>query len=557
MRKEFHFNGKGLSGLGLLSIVLMLCLTIPSYSFVGSSAFKTEQREMIGINGSNNVQFAFGRYILVAPYAPSVEITDDSTVADLDNNQLFLIDGKKIGADPLVFNLGDCYYPTRIFFDEETQTVFIRATQIVEDENGNYSTYAVIKHLHMNLSDNGKPVFDTIAPTIRIPGVGTQYASDAPDDFVLSHGIFTFTNGGSIFTYSLKQGFLYKVDFLTPKEFNLASNAITSLGLDADSNVLSVVTSKKSLDAENVWQHSSELSFYKLEDNGTIDLLNRVAPESFPAGVSVPGGSSIAINWDGLIENSKIQNQGFAYFVGSDGVLYQTSWDRGTEVFGELESLGSFEELQQSSNVEYLNPVTTEYNKAARTFEFLRKGVISYIHRPVNAKKGGRLGTIHRPVNNNLTVEDSAYVLAQLGKRNKLVKQKAFVDEFVNQGGLLAPFSDEAGNRYLATYKGNVFAVNASTGVDNATVDLLGQVGNRLGSVVYFASRGVFVAVNSLDADEAGEVIVSPGALILAKRKEDNNFLSLLDLRKDFSLSKEIVGFGIGSIRRPCNIGIR
>jgi hypothetical protein len=549
---------------GLLALLLIFCLTVPSYSRVDSSVFQSDAKELPGLTGQNNVQFAFGRYILTAPYAPTFEVNANTKLKDLDNNQLFVFDSKKVSNEPLVFNLGDCYYPTKVIFDENSNTVFIRCTQIIEKADGDFATYAVIKYLHMNLAENGKPVFDSVAPMIRIPGVGKEFAEEAPDDLLINNkGIFIFSNGASISTYSLLQGFIYKVDFIAPEDYDASLNSISYIGLDTDSDTLTITTNKKVVDKDQNWKHSSELYFYKLKHDGTVDQLTRLKPDAFEDGVCLPAGSAVAIAWDGEAEKVAGENEGFAYFVGSDGNLYQTSWDyltglnqSGHEVFGSIVKLDFFQELSQD-NAEYLSSVHTYFDKPSKSFELLKQGFISSIHRPVNNGEGrGKIGKIHRPVNVRRETGATALVLAQFGKKNKLIKGQSFVDVFAEQGGILNLFSDDKGNEYISTYSGNIYEMVNPQSIDQAEVKLLGKIGERLAGIAYFPSREVFVAISSMEADETGNAILSPGAILLAKRKADNNFLSFVEKLQDFSQFDQPLAIGISSIRRPCNIGL-
>ena len=151
MKKETRCVKIGKVQAGIFGLLLIFGLTVPSYSFIDKSVFKTDSLEVTGVSGENNVQFAFGRYIITAPFAPSKAITAETTLKDLDNNKLLILDSKKISNDPYVVDLGDFYYATRVFFDAQTQMVFIRGTQIVENKSGGYESHAVIKYLHLNL----------------------------------------------------------------------------------------------------------------------------------------------------------------------------------------------------------------------------------------------------------------------------------------------------------------------------------------------------------------------------------------------------------------------
>jgi len=80
---------------GILAFLLIICLTVPSYSRVDNSVFQSDAKELPGLTGQNNVQFAFGRFIITAPYAPTIEITPETKLKDLDNNKLYVLTPRK------------------------------------------------------------------------------------------------------------------------------------------------------------------------------------------------------------------------------------------------------------------------------------------------------------------------------------------------------------------------------------------------------------------------------------------------------------------------------
>jgi hypothetical protein len=529
---------------GICSLLLIFCFTIPSYSWVDNSQFKVEQHEIPGVTDYNNVQFAFGRYILTAPYAPSEPITDDTPLSRLDNHYLRIYDSKKIANEPQVIDLKDCYFPTKVFFDEESRMVFVKGTRIVEGSNGEYEASAVIKYLRLSFPEDGKFISDVEALTIPIEGVGGKVSVDAPDAFVLNKRIFLFTNGASVYTYSLDQGYLYQVNFITQNNYDPDSNSISDLYLDPESQVLSIVVNKKTKTGDNEWQHGSELFFYALEGDGTINQLSHILPEGLE-GAAVAPGSSIAISVEG-------ENIGSAYFVASNGKFYQVSWNRLSAAKESLPTEICSLEGYSQSNSEYLSSVKTSYNKTARIFEVVKNGNAVAIHRPLNTNGRGKIGKIHRPLNLRIDVEEPALTLIQMAaKKNKVLDQKTFVTELQEQGGVSDIISDDLGSRYVATYNGNIFELSDMNDVDKASLNFLGQIGNRLSGVSYFTSRNTFVGVNGLKTED--EKIISPGGLTLAKRKEAGNYLSLVNWAEDALRSNIVLGLGICSIRRPCN----
>jgi hypothetical protein len=530
----------------IFSLLFVLCLTVPSYSRVDSSEFRTEYQVVPGVSSDNNMAFAFGRYVLIAPFAPSIPVTETTSKEELSNHELYILDVKKVNSEPEKIDLG-CYYPRKVYFDAETQSVYIKGTEIVENAStGEYEAISVLKYLRFNLPDNGKPTVNGAVQTIRIPGVTSQYAEDAPDDFIITSKYFIFHNGASILIFSKNEGYLYTVDFISKKDFDPVTNSITHLGFDKDSQVLTVLTNRKSEKevGSGEWQHKSELYVYQLIQDGTVNLLTRLTTEAFPHNDFIPAGSSIAINWNG-----EANSEGYAYLPGASGTIYQTSWNlkEGSSLLGSVEPfIPSLSALQQSVG-EYVSTVSLAYDKEGRTLEALRNGYTANIHRPANFR--GRLGKIHRPANLRLNLEGPSLVLSQFSKKNKLVKQKIFTTELAEQEGILEPFADQEGNRYIASQKGNVFELKTGQ-IEDATLKLLGKLGNSLGSIGYF--RDAFVAVDSCQLDENGQ-LVAEGSLLVAKRRETGNFLSFVNWTGASVLEHSVLGSGFCSIRRPCN----
>jgi hypothetical protein len=529
----------------ICSLLLILCLTVPSYSRVDESVFQTEYHKLDGVTTSNNVAFVSDRYILAAPYAPSKPVTEDTRdLSELDNNKLYIFDGKRTDKEPYIVDLKSCYYPTRVVFDAAASMVFLRGTQIVEDPaTGEYVASAVIKYLP--LSEDGK-ITSLEALTIPIQGVDGLPATDAPDTFVqCDNNIFIFTNGAGISTYDTRQGYLYEVPFITRDNYHPENNTITSLDFDSKSRVLSIVISKKTKLNDTQWKHESELYLYNVRSNGTVDQLNHIPAEEFGDAALAPG-SNIFI--DGEIDKSG-NNIGNGYFVTNTGKLCQISWEGLSARAGQITELASFDEFKQGDS-EYLSSVKTYFDKANRSFRLLRNGSATNIHRPINAGRG-KIGKIHRPINFRIEVEQPALGLIQFGKKNKIIGQRVLSDEIAGEGGASDLFTDDTGTVYLATYSGKFFTLNQASEVDGASLKLVGQIGNRLSSVSYLAARNAIIAVNTLEAE--GSEIASPGGIYLAKHKESGNYISFVSWTENLLAGSSVLGFSSGSIRRPCN----
>src|SRR5689334_9599934 len=105
MKKNNHIRKIGKVQAIICSLLLVLGLTIPSYSLVNESGFKAEFFELDGITANNNLAFATDRYVLTAPYAPSKPITDETTLEELDNKSLYILDTKRADKAPYVVDL--------------------------------------------------------------------------------------------------------------------------------------------------------------------------------------------------------------------------------------------------------------------------------------------------------------------------------------------------------------------------------------------------------------------------------------------------------------------
>lgn len=530
----------------ICSLLLVLGLTIPSYSWVNESGFKSDFYALDGITANNNLAFATDRYVLTAPYAPSKPITEDTKLSDLDNNKLFIFDGKRTDKEPYVVDLKSCYYPTRLVYDAEAKMTFIRGTQIDEDpETGDYLTSEVIKYFP--LSEDGK-ITSLEAQTIPIKTDDGRPAVIAPNAFVhCGNNILMITNGSSIFAFNTQEGFLYQVRFITPENYDPENNTITSLDFDSQSRVLTIIINKKTKIDDNQWKHESELYLYEVKNDGRVDQLSHIAPVEFGNG-AITAGSNVFID-KGIDPENKNNNVGDGYFTSSDGRLCRISWNGPTANLGKITEVASFAEFVQP-NGEYLSSVKTYYDKANKAFKMLKNGSTSYIHRPINVGSG-RIGKIHRPINVRVEVESPALGLIQFGKRNKVAAQKVFTSELAGEGGVSDLITDDSETTYFTTYSGKLFELSGPSEVTTTSLRLVGQVGDRLSSVTYFAPRNAMIAVSALEAGDEG--IASPGGIYFIKRKGADDLVGFVNWAENAFSNNAVLGLSYGSIRRPCN----
>jgi hypothetical protein len=510
--------------------------------------------ELAGANGGqNNVVFAFDRYLLLAPFAPTGVIQENGDLSQLDNHYLYVIDTKKPGIvltkDLAVGESSDSsrtiYYPTKLAFDATTQTAFVRGTRF-EQKDGEIEGIEVIAYVRLNLGDNGKPVIDPTVVSFDIEGVGgVLHSADAPTDLALGQkgNHLIFTNGASVFTYSLDQGYLYKVDLVHPSEYG-PDNFISYLAVDRDSNVLSVYSSKKVVDKDNVAHNQSEVSFYRLIDDGTLTLLKRAYAEDLPEGSALAAGSNIAVYSDP--DKPDVQ---YALFVTSDGSLCQV--DLHTDgLTANVRQLVVFPELAQQGPDDTA-PRLVKYDATRRVVGIVSQGYTAQIARPTN----GRRGRIARPTNAHVLTTQPMLAAAKFGKKGKVTSRNVFSTDFADQGGLLELLSLKDNGEWLtATYSGKLFSIAMSGDFEELRPRLIGEISPRIERLDYLVSRDSLVAVQSCAAENDGFEITQPGSVAIGR-------VISADGKSLLAGAAQLILPGASSlvrrppaIRRPCNI---
>jgi hypothetical protein len=484
---------------------------------------------------------------LVAPFWPSKGVAEngDLDISQLDNNLLYVLDTKKPNSEPLskVLTAWDSkrgidktvYFPTRLVFDPQTSNVYVRGTRF-EERDGEVIAIDVIAYVKLNLDDNGKPIFEPTVVPIDIQGIKAPYTGNAPLDFAFGTKgeLMVFTNGASIYSYNLDQGYLYGVGIVPESEYS-ESDSISFLDVDPQTNVVSVCWNK-SVVKDNVTNVTSEISFYRLNDNGTFEILKRVYSDQLPAGVSLTGGSNVAIASDVDSE--------LAMFATNDGSLCSVDL-LSDGVQATVKRLYSFPELARTS-LNDTTPLLIQYDIARRTVGIVKPGFTTQISRPSN----GRKGRISRPSNMHINSESAPVIaIAKLSKKNKVSSVRSFSDEFVGEGGLSNLVSGDT-QWLVSTYSGRLYSVTIPSDLKDSSVGFMGLMGNRVDRLDYFADRSNVVAINSLEFDGDGIRLSSPGSLVVGRLSDQNPTNAVLQaLMPTISLA----GRPAPSIRRPCN----
>jgi len=528
-------------------------LSIGSYA-PQASGVKMSYVELPGANGGqNNVVFAFERYVLIAPYAPTGPVQENGDLSQLDNHYLYLIDTKKPGVvlakDLTAFASSDSprtiYYPTKLSFDPTSQIVFVRGTRF-EQNAGEIEGIEVIAYLHVNLGDNGKPVVDSTVISFDIPGVGGETrTADAPTDLGLGPkgNHLVFTNGASIFTYSIDQGYLYKVDLVHPSEYG-PDNFISYLAVDRNTGVLSVYSSKRIVDKDTGIREQSEISFYKLIDDGTLTLLKRAYAEGLPTGAMLTPGSNVAIYSDP--DKPDVQ---YALFVTSDGSLCQV--DLHTDgLSASVRQLAVFEELAQQSPDD-TSPRLVKYDPSKRVVGIVSQGYSAQITRPGN----GRKGRITRPGNLHVLTAQPLLAMAKFGKKGKVTSRNVFTEDFIDQGGLSELLSVKDSDSWLmATYLGKLLSITTLGDFEESSPQLIDNIAPRIERLDYLISRDSLVAVQSCSPDEDGTQTTQPGSVAVGKLISANGKSFLASAAPLILSSTSPVLRHVPGIRRPGNL---
>ncbi len=534
----------------ILSLALLLVYGTVSYSPRAATSLPTYSIPLGGVTGTtNNTILAFGRYVLVAPFWPSTGVAENGEIdlTQLDNSFLYVIDTKKPNNPIQSKKLSSwdskpdttVYFPSRIAFDPQRKNVYIRGTRF-EEKDDEVTAIDVIAYVHLNLDDNGKPVFGSTVLSIDIQGVTSRYTGEAPLDFAFgaNGGLLVFTNGASIFSYNLDHGYLYELPIVHPSQYSADDN-ISFLDVDPSTNIVSICENRRSVDKDNVETVSSEISFYRLRDDGTFQFLKRVFADQFADGASLAKGSNIAIMSEGDSE--------IALFAANDGSLNTVDLHSDGES-AIIRRLYTFPELALASPSE-ANPLLVQFDPANRVIGVVKPGFIVQISRPSNGKRG----RISRPSNLHLESETPPVLaMAKLNKKNKVSSARTFSEEFKGEGGLTNFSSGQDSQWLISTYSGLLYSVSISSDLGDSSLGFIGLIGSRVDRIDYYADRSSIVAINSLTLGDDGVQVTSPGSLVVGKMSD---FRSQSNVVIQAVLpTASAVGRPTPSIRRPCNI---
>jgi hypothetical protein len=542
----------------MVVLVASLCAFYPPLM---AAPKKISSVELAGVAGAaNNVAFAFDRYVLVAPYAPSAPVTRTDDPTELDNHFLYLIDTKKANIaippkDLTAFSSGGglpktVYYPTRIKFDPNTGHVYVRGTRF-EIVNGVLEEIEVLAYVHVNLDDNGKPYFDSSVVVIDIKGVGEDFCREAPTDFVLGHkgSLLVFTNGASVFTFNVNKGYVYQVDIVPANEYG-DDSSIAQLDIDEDTNLLTIVWNRRITKDEGPGAITSELSFYQLKEDGVLPLIKRAYPEDFPANSYITEGSNVAIASSPSSEAGQFDSSS-GFFVTNNGEL--CAIDMLSEgVRANVRTLHVFPELAQGDSRE-ASPRTISYDAKSRMVAMAKNGLKANIRKLINGRPGRR-GTVIRTFSADSIVEGSALALVRFNKKGKVVSTAVFSEIFDDGAGLSNLNLVQSGQWLVSSRTGRLFSIKGVSDLEKVTPEEIGAIGERIDRIAYLSSRSSIVAINSYASSEEGTNIESPGSIVVASLEMDAGEQTMsANIESAFSPLR-FVAAAAPRIRRPCNV---
>jgi len=536
----------------VLFVVLVLILGVVSYPRGADTRMK--QLCSIGLGGvtgaANNTVLVFGRYVLVAPFAPTKGITDDGDLDldNLDNSFLYLVDAKKPSAplitkdmkgwDPTPSHSKTLFFPTRVAYDEKSSNVYVRGLRFDQSE-GDVTPIDVIAYVNLHQDSDGTPKFDNNVVLIDIPRAASKRSPSAPLYFAVSGqgDLLVFTNGATVYSYNLVEGYIQELGIVDASDYG-ANDSISYLNVDPATNIVSICRNREISDGSNHRITTSELSFYRLGQFGSFQLLKHVNPEDFPDGTALAAGSNVAIVSDPDKEDSAI-----ATFVTRDGSLCIVDLnDEGTNATARR--INRFQELAQNDASDS-SPVLVSYDSASSTIGIVKPGFIVQIARPSNGR-----GRIARPSNIHIASGQPVFAMARLNKKNKVSSAKAFTDAFKDEGGLSNFVSDDNSQWLISTYSGNLYSVNLGDDLKDSKLGLIGPLGSNVDRIDYYSDRASLVAISSFTMDPDGIRMSTPGSLVVVKISQSSGDAILQALLPGaYSLVKQAP-----SIRRPSNV---
>lgn len=493
----------------LTGVALVLAVgVVAGYPDADDTSVKVKGVELKGVNGSlNNRASAFGRYEFIAPYAPSISADEDHEfdLSELDNNVVYLIDSKKPDKDPIRLPLGNCYFPTRITYDEARGYLFVRGTEYRIEEDSEIER-EVVARLRVSLDDDGKPYMLEQPVSIAVTDDDVDSVTPSSYEMFPAHEgeLLILNDGYSIYSNNVIDGAKYPVRF---------GNRITYLDYDETSHTIVAGFTRREESEEGEVSYSTELFFYRLNRSGIVDLIRRVPRENFPAGAALMEGSTVALS-----VNPENQKPDFGFFIGSDGSLCQVDLrdEAGLDITrGTVDVMATVPELAVGE-AEAISGREISFDRSKRMLYVVKKGVEWDIRRPSFARKG-RPGRIRRPSFVRKS-ESPAIVVIQLNKRNKVVAIRVMAEEFIGKEGLSNLVFESASEGFIVAQTGELYSLR-SENINDIQLTAVGNFGLHVDRISKGLSPLSFIGVSSFQPGGENS-LEAAGALLFAKVKQ-------------------------------------
>ena len=505
---------------------LISCFTLVSFS--DSPAAGVSSVSTVGLGGMssqlNTVGFALGgRYALVAPYAP---VNGD------DNHFLYIVDTQNPGAPPIRKNLNFCFYPSNLIVTPQNGA-FVRAT-CAGSPDGSVAPGEVINYYQLQTANNKVRLLGSSLLTFYIPPVPGRDPAFTPTSFGIGNQskVLIYTNGASIFSASLDQGYNYQVDIVPlssyqpqvdPNDPTADFDEITGLSVDQATDIVTVTVTGR-LQGQNF----SQLYFYRVNEGAgsafdTLDLLKLVDKEQFPDGATMTWGSNAVVSPD-----SK-----FGYFALDDGSVCSVRL-AGDITAPKITVLGQYASMVASDPANR-GARLVEYDATSSSLAVVKKGTVLYVRRP--AYGHGSPG-VRRPA---YVKEAPAAVVGRLGADGSFTGPSEFTDFGLGEQQISNLVFDLSGNGFLTTGSGSVLSVGQSG------LEVLGTAVPRIGQLVSDSVGANLIGVSSYGVD-ADNNIVQPGSLVIMSLTQSSI------ASKRALLDHSVTAGTVNHIRRPCSV---
>ncbi len=198
-------------------------------------------------------------------------------------------------------------------------------------------------------------------------------------------------------------------------------------------------------------------------------------------------------------------------------------------------------------------PRAISYDSGARVVGLVKNGVRAKIRKLINGRPGRR-GTVIRTFSAEDKVEDPALAFVRFNKKGKIVSTVAFAEMFRDGSGLSNLNLVQGGKWLVASRAGRLYSITASSDLEKAMPEGIGEIGERIDRIDYLSSRSSVVAINSYASDGEGTNIEVPGSLVVAPMQADESAEIASTKNQSLFSPFSAIAAAAPRIRRPCNV---